>query len=87
MEPNVVSGVSSLTGAVNAASVRFDRAAGVVANAFNPDAGGDTGDVAGAMVAMDQSKIQMTASLLMMRKSNDALADMLNLFYGTPVEP
>jgi hypothetical protein len=81
----VVSGISSLSGAVNAASARFDRAASVVANAVDPD-GGDSGDIAGAMVEMDQSRIQMTASLLMMRKSNEALAGMLNLFYGTPVE-
>ena len=85
-ELKVVSGVTSPAAAVSAAYARYDRAAGNVVAATDPD-GGDTGDIAGAIVQMDQSKIQVTASLLMMRKSNDMLASMLNLFdYGAPVE-
>jgi hypothetical protein len=83
----MVSPISSGVGAVNAAYARFDRAAGVVVGEAGSEDGGDTGDIAGAMVEMDQSKIQLTASLLMMRKSNEMLASMLNLFdYGAPVE-
>jgi hypothetical protein len=83
----VASGISSAVGAVSAAYARYDRAASAVVAAVNPDNAGDTGDIAGSIVQMDQSKIQVTASLLMMRKSNDALASMLNLFYAAPVEP
>lgn len=83
----MVSGISSAAGAVNAAYARYDRAAGAVIAGVSSDDAGDTGDIAGSIVQMDQSKIQLTASLLMMRKSNDALASMLNLFYGMPAEP
>lgn len=82
----MVSGISSAVGAVNAAYARYDRAAGTVVAETGSDNGGDTGDIAGSIAQMDQSKIQLTASLLMMRKSNDALADMLNLFYAAPVD-
>jgi hypothetical protein len=81
----MVSGISSAVGAVNAAYARYDRSASAVVAAGSDD-NGSTGDLAGTMVEMDQSKIQFTASLLMMRKSNDALANMLDLFYGAPVE-
>lgn len=82
----MVTGVSSAAAAVSAAYARYDRAAGNVVAAIDPD-GADTGDIAGAIANMDQSKIQVTASLLMMRKSNDMLANMLNLFdYGAPVD-
>jgi hypothetical protein len=70
---------------VSAAYARYDRAAGGVVAAASDD-GGATGDMAGAIVNMDQSKIQFTASLLMMRKSNEALANVLDLFYGVPVD-
>jgi hypothetical protein len=81
----VVSPISSAASAVNAAYARYDRAAGAVVSAVDPD-GGDTSDIATDVTQMDQSKIQLTASLLMMKKSNDALANMLDLFYGTPVQ-
>ncbi len=82
----MVSGVSSAVNAVNAAYARYDRAAGAVVAGTSSDDGGNTGDMAGAIVNMDQSKIQLTASLLMMRKSNEALANVLDLFYGAPVQ-
>jgi hypothetical protein len=84
----MVSPISSAAGAVSAAYTRFDRAAGAIVASTASDGGGDIGDIAGAMVEMDQSKIQLAASLLLMHKSNEALATMLNLFdYGAPVEP
>jgi len=82
----VVSGITSGVNAVNAASARYDRAANAVVAATTSDSG-DSSDIEGSIVQMDQSQIQMTASLLMMRKSNDALANVLNLFYNAPVEP
>jgi len=82
----VVTRISSGVGAVGAAYTRYDRAAGAVVAAANSDDDGNTGDMAGAIVNMDQSKIQLTASLLMMRKSNEAVANVLDLFYGAPVE-
>ena len=79
----MVSGISSAVGAVNAAYARYDRAASAVV-AQTGDDNGNTGDLAGTIVNMDQSKIQLSASLLMMRKSNEALSNMLDLFYGVP---
>ena len=82
----MVSGITTGVNAVNAASARYDRAANAVVAATTSDSG-DSSDIEGSIVQMDQSQIQMTASLLMMRKSNDALANVLNLFYNAPVEP
>lgn len=83
----MISSISSAASAVNAAYARYEHAAGAVVAATDPDGGADTGDIAGAIVELDQSRIQVTASLLLMRKSNEALTEMLNLFdYGAPVE-
>lgn len=83
----MVSPISSAAGAVSAAYARYDRAANAVVAAVDPDGDSDTGDIAGTVAQMDQSQIQVTASLLMMRKSNEMLANTLNLFdYGAPVE-
>ncbi|HEY4304971.1 MAG TPA: hypothetical protein VGM82_10920 [Gemmatimonadaceae bacterium] len=85
-ELQVVSPISSATSSVSAAYARYDRAASAVVSKIDPD-NGDTGDIAGSVASMDQSQIQATASLLMMKKSNDMLASVLNLFdYGAPVQ-
>jgi hypothetical protein len=76
----VVSPISSSAGAVTAAWSRYDRAAGAVVAATIPDGAAETGDITGAIVEMDQSRIQVMASLLVMRKSNEALAAMLDGF-------
>lgn len=83
----MVSPISSAAGAVTAAYARYDRAAGAVVASTSSDDGGDSGDIAGAITEMDQSRIHLAASLLLMRKSNEMLATMLNSFdYGAPVE-
>jgi hypothetical protein len=80
----MVSGVSA-AGAVDAAYAQFDRAAAAVVSAASPDSG-DTGDIAAAIVAMDSSKVAIAACLMVMKKSNEMLANAINIGgYGVSV--
>lgn len=80
-----MSPISSASSAVTAAYARYDRAANAAVSSTDSDSG-PSANFASAVTEMDQSKIQMTASLLMARKSNEMVANMLNLFdYGAPV--
>jgi hypothetical protein len=84
----MVSGINmgAAVNAVNAAYAQFDRAAGAVVADAGPDAA-NTGDIAGAIVEMDASKIAIAAALMVMKKSNEMLADSIDIGgYGVQVE-
>jgi hypothetical protein len=81
----MVSGVS-VVGAVNAAYSRFDAASSAVVADTSLDPS-NTGDIAGDIVQMDASKIAVAAALMVMKKSNEMLANTLNIGgYGVSVD-
>jgi hypothetical protein len=78
----MVSAINSAVAGVNAAYAQYDQAAGAVIADTSPDPS-NTGDIAGAIVQMDTSKIAVAAALMVAKKSNEMLATTLDLLgYG-----
>lgn len=84
----MASGVSAASNAVSAAVAAYDRAAGGVVSSANSDSDSSpsVGDMAGAIVQMDTSRIALAAVLMAVRTSNDMLAAAINIGgYGATV--